>query len=504
MKVRNSFTKKSSKQSRANSASHPRRSDNKNSKTSGKFHTKFTGIYMNEYMKKVFRAVPRDPFRGKCKYCHSGSEKSIWVENLHYHFTSKRHEMKTPNDEKDLLYEAIQDLKSQIKVEVEDENKPNETSKAYLGFLSFCISENLSFSQISSLGKYLKEFIQEYGASIFKCFSFDREELSKIVSKCIGNSLLEEIKQDLEENKYSFTKDASTIHKENVCALTAKYIKKNEDGTSILCNKLIEIEDLEVQNTGKTFFGILKKSLLSSEKLSSNFIGWSHDHGSNLSSFGKGLRGHLKETFKDKYYFDLDDPCHSLNLALEHALKGLPDDFERFIHKIHAYFASPQRRLRLKELQIQNELEKLALARFVDSRWLSLGESIDRLLIMWPSLVIYFEETKENSKKQNDENVDFILSLLKGENFRLKMSFLNIIIEKINKSNTKLQSHILPVHHLKSEIINVFRQIAKIILTPGAFGMNIKQLTSLDWGNDKIMIENFRSDDNFVEYLRLR
>jgi len=74
MKVKNSFTKKSSKQSRANSASHPRRSDNKNSKTSGKFHTKFTGIYMNEYMKKVFRAVPRDPFGGKCKYCHSGSK----------------------------------------------------------------------------------------------------------------------------------------------------------------------------------------------------------------------------------------------------------------------------------------------------------------------------------------------------------------------------------------------------------------------------------------------
>jgi len=56
--------------------------------------------------------------------------------------------MKTPNDEKDLLYETIQDLKSQIKVEVEDENKTNEISKAYLGFLSFCISENLSFSNL--------------------------------------------------------------------------------------------------------------------------------------------------------------------------------------------------------------------------------------------------------------------------------------------------------------------------------------------------------------------
>ena len=94
MKVKNTLAKKSSKQSRANSAFHPRRSNNQKSKASGKLHTKFTGIYMNEYMKKVFRAVPHDPFRGKCKYCHSGSEKSIWVKNLYYHFTLKRHEMK--------------------------------------------------------------------------------------------------------------------------------------------------------------------------------------------------------------------------------------------------------------------------------------------------------------------------------------------------------------------------------------------------------------------------
>ena len=84
--------------------------------------------------------------------------------------------------------------------------------------------------------------------------------------------------------------------------------------------------------------------------------------------------------------------------------------------------------------------------------------------------------------QQNNENIDFYLIIEKVRILELKMSFLNLVIEKINKNNTKLQSHILPVYHLKLEIINVFRQIANIILTPEAFGMNIKQLISLNWG----------------------
>jgi len=144
----------------------------------------------------------------------------------------------------------------------------------------------------------------------------------------------------------------------------------------------------------------------------------------------------------------------------------LPDEFQNFVHRIHGYFSSPQRRLRLKELQIKNELSNLALARFVDTRWLSLGESINRLLVIWPSLIIYFEQAKqdflkENPRKQTDENIEFYLCLLKNENFRLKMNFLNIIIEKINKANIHFQSHHLDVHKLKSGVINTFRQIAK-------------------------------------------
>jgi len=231
---------------------------------------------------------------------------------LSLHFKKARNE--DPKPGKTLLSEAIKDLQVHLRTEKEDEDdKSLENPKAYLKFLRFCLAENFSFNQISSLGKYLKEFVQDYGTSVFSFSSFDREEISKVVSRCFGNTLLEEIKKDLEENKFSFTIDASTIHKENICAITAKYIKKNEDGTLVVCNKLIGIEDLEVRNTGKTFFEIVKKRLMSNEKICSNFVGWSHDHGGNLTGLDVGLRAHLKELFGDKYFFDLNDPCHSLS-----------------------------------------------------------------------------------------------------------------------------------------------------------------------------------------------
>jgi len=89
-----------------------------------------------------------------------------------------------------------------------------------------------------------------------------------------------------------------------------------------------------------------------------------------------------------------------LALSLNNSLGVLPDALMNFIEKIHTYFSSSQRVSRLKEIQRENKFEILGLKKYVEVRWLSLGESIKRLIRIWPSLAIFMEsEIKINGGK---------------------------------------------------------------------------------------------------------
>lgn len=101
----------------------------------------------------------------------------------------------------------------------------------------------------------------------------------------------------------------------------------------------------------------------------------------------------LKKEYSNKFFMDLKDPCHSLNLALIHSLNSIPDELMNFIDGIHNHFVSPQRVSYLHNIQSEREFPMLSPKHYVKTRWLSLGESLQRLLIIWDSLIEYGKET---------------------------------------------------------------------------------------------------------------
>jgi len=52
-----------------------------------------------------------------------------------------------------------------------------------------------------------------------------------------------------------------------------------------------------------------------------------------------GLISHLRKEFEGNFIFDLEDPCHSFNLAIKHSLETLPKDITKFIDDLY-HFAS--------------------------------------------------------------------------------------------------------------------------------------------------------------------
>lgn len=493
-----------------------------------KRHTKFTDSiylkiedtdqpdYMRSFIKKgkeghgicllcpIWRPKPEDdPTKKGCE---------LATENIYDHILTGTHEantLKGDQDKLDKLKKAIEAhrLKKKAKKAPSEKEKKN-----YLEFIAFCLKENLSFSQLSSIGKYLQEMALDKSVNFLKSHSFDEEELSK-VSRCFGTYLLDEIKKDLESTKFSFGLDSSTISGENICALKVRYLQEisesyNSTRTQVK-NRIIGIKTLEEKSTGKTYLEIVEEKLLGlGEEIKANFLGITHDAAACLSGQNIGLVGRLKKSL-DNYFVDVPDPCHHLNLCLSNSLELVPEKLRNFIDTIHNHFLAPQRKAMLSKIQTKLGNPKLLPRHYVKTRWLSLGESLGRLITIWPSLIEYMKKMTPSSIKRRKKKATTIqkfdykyyLGLLENEHFYLQIVFLSHFVDELNNTNKALQAPQLDVNKLNEKMKELLLWLSKLVLIPEKMPTDPFELLSIDWKSITIQEELFRRSDSFNEYI---
>ena len=298
-------------------------------------------------------------------------------------------------------------------------------------------------------------------------FNFDEEEISKIATN-VGDALIEELINDLNSSKYSVSIDNVTVTGKSICALKVKYLKEVEDennkmSKTQICNRIIGIEYLNETSDAPTLCNIMEEKLFSlSDRIKENFIGITHDDASVLSGSNGGLVALLKRDLVDQPFYDLKDPCHALNLVVSKSLDFLPPNIMKFIKGIHNHFSySPQRISKLIRIQINNKLSQLQPIFYVETRWLSLGQSLSRILSIWDSLKIYMNK---EGKAKSKEKKKFLNDLLNDPLFKLKIICLSGILNKINQINETFQKQSLEIQCLQSETLKCFRFILEILI----------------------------------------
>jgi len=350
---------------------------------------------------------------------------------------------------------------------------------------------------------------------------FDEEEISNITRESFGKTLLEDLKRDLRANPFSFCVDASTVGGENILAIKVRYVDDSDPNDS-LKNRFFGIKPLEDSSTGEIIFNVLKEKLFTEKAIEDNFIGIAHDHASSLSSLKKGLVGRLKDLKSN--FLDLKDPCHSLNLTLKNSFKILPVKIREFITSIHKHFKnSPQRKSIFKKIQIERNMSPLLLKQYVKTRWLSLGESLQRLLLLWDVLKQYMqiykkdvlieeegiEEKEEEDESDDDDGEDIdvgktlncseLYERLSDKVFRIQIAFLNYIVRKINIYNIRFQDPTLSIADLKTEIFACYEDISSQIVCPDLMNQsNLDERLKLKWKVYRVKNKWFLKDEDFI------
>jgi len=187
----------------------------------------------NEYMKQFILEVKSDKYSFKCtKFRDENGKpgKILLVNSLKVHLLSEDHKNNTPLKELD-KYEQLRDLfedKTRKKNDNEEETTDKD-SKNFLSFITYAMSQRLSFSQIEILGKYLQQSYKEKKLKFLSSSNFDQKFLSKLAQDCFKPIIEEDLKNKLLENPYSLIIDNSTFRSANVCALKVKYLEKEMD-----------------------------------------------------------------------------------------------------------------------------------------------------------------------------------------------------------------------------------------------------------------------------------
>jgi len=319
-----------------------------------------------------------------------------------------------------------------------------------------------------------------------------------------GKYLLTKLTEDLNSSPYSFTVDISTVSRTNITSLEVRYLKEHYDNQgnqrTQIENRTVGLKYLKQSSSAKTMFDISNEKLLSlSPEVKLNLVGYIHDHAANLSGVHQGL-GVLLKSNVNAHLVDIKDPCHSINLALYQGFEILPEEITKFIKKIHNHFISPQRVAYLNNLQLENNFKLLSPKHYVQTRWLSLGQSLERVLEIWDSLVCYMR-LRPKFQGVTKAQYDKFISLLEDNKFKMKIIFVTAIFKKLNEANILFQNQQLEIQNLLLGTQLLIKEFARLILKSEEIPKDIKSFKDKQWEEIENYSSKFINHQEFISIL---
>jgi len=462
-------------------------------------------IYKTEFQKKIIIQLDSNGDKFYCDICpdkpqllRKNVDNHCLNSLVHQNHIKKEHE----KNHEDLLKE-IRNVKTKNKIIGKNLNggEKDENIRDYLEFLTFCFKENLSFLQISALGKFLQNLMETNKINFLKIFNFELEGIGK-AAKSIGEAILEEITENLCSNPYSLSMDNVTVSGDSICGLQVRYLKEYTDCDGLkryaIQNKVIGLKYLEESSNSKALLSPLNEKVFNlQESLEQNLIGITHDRASAFTGEENGLDALLQKR-KGSFLFTLKDPCHSLNLVLSKSLSLLPKEVQ-FIESISQHFSSSQREARLLKIQREKGLKVLGNKPYIKTRWLSFGESLTRILEIWESLELYMKE-KPHYAGISKEKYDDWLSLLQDKEHKLKILCLSGIINKrLNKINIKWQNQSLEIQNLKLEMNQCLKDISCLFLNPEKIPEEVTEMKLKQWDKEENFQDFILPHDIFIQ-----
>ena len=348
----------------------------------------------------------------------------------------------------------IQELTPIIKEELE------------LTYAKFLLQYRLPFSIVGPLNAFLQQLNSNYSSEILQEFSINRNTITHATAS-ICETLKNNVFQEMRSVPFSLSLDISSdAHNNSYLAVCMKHMEADHSDRPV--TKLISILPITTSSTGKTIFDMLANKVFAKEEVKQNCMGIVTDDGSNMTGVEKGVSARLKEICP--HIVEMKDISHSLNNVFKKGLDVIPKDILDIIRNICSHFhRSTQRAALLRQIILENGGRPLEIINMVKTRWLSMRDSLERILELWPFLASYFQihESslyKNYFTKYNELFLRILLLLVSNvvdcnQYFQKDDLFYNEVLEKL-KHTYVITANLIIKKQLKSMDFNKVFEIS--------------------------------------------
>ena len=292
-------------------------------------------------------------------------------------------------------------------------------------------------------------------SEIVQTIKIKKTKASYVMQEGITWEEVESVSSICRDNKFSIIIDESTdISVSQILAIVVRFYHNRKVTDALLA--AIEVEDSSAESMYATVKGLLQEKSIPLK----NIVGFGSDNCSVMMGATTGFQTRLKADVPG--VFVLGCVCHSFALCANHASKHLPSWLESFVKDVCCYFArSSKRQHQFRLIQDVVDAPRHRVLKLSQTRWLSRGQVIARILEQWEALALFFQS---ESPSDRVDGAAKIYQTMRTAGTKHMLLFLNYILTKVDKLNIEFQSTHFKLHTLYSTISDEYRSILAMFI----------------------------------------
>ena len=396
-----------------------------NSSKKEKAQTKFREAYHQgtPYLSRTIECGSSNETRFICRTCKLNGFQPFdgYFENIKVHLKTQNHKktIRAGSAEENELKASIDFLDGRVSdssnvsvPEIQNvissnntaHNAQRSTDPIHLKFeiVSYLIAHNLPFSFAESLLDFVQSVQSKYETETVNRTRIYDENVIFIARDCIASDIKEKIRAQMRTSSFSIAVDGGhDKFGKSFLAVSVRYFPQTNSIQPQ--TKLYGLIEMGESSTGEVLYNKVNELLFSGndgQLLKKNFIGNCTDGAPNMiSEKDKGLSNRLKRD--NPHIVITHDYCHCYNLIIQEGLAQFPAKIIAIITSMSSHFRrSSQRKTHFRRIQLNLGIDNpLEFIRFVDSRWLSLRDCVDRILNLLNPQQIYFNRHGNKNQK---------------------------------------------------------------------------------------------------------
>ena len=332
----------------------------------------------------------------------------------------------------------------------------------------------MPYSTAPKLLTFIQKFTTLYDQKMIKNADISRVLVPQIASKCIGAEIKSQILNKLREVPFAILTDVgSDYYGTSYLSVCVRFLGKEDlDKPTTQLFSIIEVGE---DASGESLFEKIQDCLLMDDELIiNNCMAVVTDQASSMIGPYKGLSTRIQENYP--HVANFNDLSHIYNLICKYAVTVFPENIITGIKRINAHFKrSPQKKSILKRIQLSRGRSIfLNVISYTQVRWLSLVESVERIIDIWTDLKLYFDEFGDSEEKK-------FFSLQNEAYLRM----LLILLDQLTFYNKIFQGTDLTYEKVLDSIQDSFRVFCNFILKEGYKQKEFEELINLNWQKDQ-------------------